>query len=150
MTDKVVENVSAALGSSVANADVVVTGSISSFVTATSNNEIGAMFRWIDNNNFYKAGVNGTNLRLYLRTNAGPVTLSTVPFAASAGVAYTIRVRAVGSSLMAKAWPAASPEPTAWMVTATDTTLAAGRCGVRLVFNATATVTFTSFLASAP
>lgn len=150
VTDNVVENVSAALGPSVANADVVVTGSINSFVTATSNNEIAAMFRWIDNNNFYKAGVNGTNLRLYLRTNAGPVTLSTVPFAASAGVAYTIRVRAVGSSLMAKAWPAASPEPTAWMVTATDATLAAGRCGIRLVFNATATVTLTSFVAVAP
>jgi hypothetical protein len=150
VTDSVVENVSAALGPSVANSDVVVTFSVSSFVTTTSNNEFGAMFRWTDNNNFYKAGMNGTNFRLYVRTTAGPVTLSTIPFAASAGVAYTIRVRAVGSSLMAKAWPAASPEPAAWTVTATDGSLATGRCGMRLVFNATATVTVTSFLATAP
>lgn len=151
-TDSVVENISAALGPAVADADVVVTGSISSFVTATagSNNELGPMLRWIDNSNFYKAGVDGANLRLFVRTNAGPVTLSTVPFAASAGVAYTIRVRAVGSSLVAKAWAATSPEPTAWMVTATDMRLTSGRCGIRLVFNATATVSFTSFLASTP
>lgn len=150
VTDNVVENVSGALGPSVADSEVVVTASVSSFVTATSNNEIGAMFRWTDNSNFYKAGMNGTNFRLYVRTTAGPVTLSTVPFAASAGVAYTIRVRAVGPSLMAKAWPAASPEPSAWMVTATDSRLTSGRCGIRLVFNATTTMTFTSFLATAP
>ncbi len=150
VTDSVVENVSAVLGPSVSDADVVITGSVGSFVTTGSNNEIGPMVRWVDNNNFYKAGFNGQNLRLYVRTNAGPVTLSTVPFAASGGVAYSIRIRVVGTSFMAKAWQAGTSEPAAWMVTATDASIAAGKCGIRFVFNATTTMKLTSFVATAP
>jgi hypothetical protein len=148
-TDAVIESVSGTLGPSVADAEVLITTSIDTFTGGTSNNEIGAMLRWVDDNDFYKAGLNGINFRLYVRTTAGgAVTLSTIPYAASPGVLYSIRVRAVGTSFMAKVWPAAQTEPTGWMVTATDSKIAAGNCGVRLVFNSTATMTFTSFVAT--
>jgi hypothetical protein len=43
-----------------------------------------------------------------------------------------VRFKVAGSSLYAKAWPAASPEPAVWQVTATDTELAApGGVGLR-------------------
>jgi hypothetical protein len=44
-------------------------------------------------------------------------------------------------------WPAASTEPTGFMLTVTDSTFTSGYCGVRMVFNDTNTATFTSFAA---
>jgi hypothetical protein len=142
----------AVLGPTVADADLVVTGSVSSFVTTGSNNELAAVLRWVSDNRFYKAGIDGNNFRLFVRTSANSSsTLVTMPYAANAGTPYSIRFRAVGSSLMAKAWPAGAPEPTAWMLTATDASIASGQCGLRMVFNNTATTaTFTSFLATTP
>jgi len=151
VTDSLNESLSATLGPSVADADVLVTAAINTFAAnRSSNNEIGPMLRSIDNNNFYKAGIDSANLRLFVRTNAGTATLATVPFTANAGTLYAIRFRAVGPLLMAKAWPASAAEPAAWMVTAVDTRIAAGAGGIRLIFNTTATVNFTSFLETTP
>jgi hypothetical protein len=151
VTDSVSENLSAVLGPTVADSEVLVNGSITTFGTSTSNNEIAPMLRWVDNNLFYKAGINGTILRLYIRTSANTATtLASTPFAASPNVPYLIRFRAVGTSLMAKAWQAGTTEPAGWMVTATDAQIATGMDGIRLVFNQTATVTFTSFVATPP
>jgi hypothetical protein len=142
----------AVLGPTVADADVVVTGALSSFVTTGNNNELAAVLRWVDNNRFYKAGIDGNNFRLFVRTSASSSsTLTTISFAATAGTAYSIRFRAQGTSLMAKAWPASAAEPSAWMLTATDASIASGQCGLRLVFNnSAARASFTSFLAVKP
>jgi hypothetical protein len=144
-------NLTGALGPTVADADVVVTGSISSFTTTSNNNELAAMLRWTDNNHFYKAGIDGDNLRIFVRTASNSSsTLATMPFSAAARTAYAIRFRAVGTSFMAKVWPASATEPTAWMLAATDVSLAEGACGLRIVFNSTAKASFTSFVATTP
>jgi hypothetical protein len=143
----------AALGPSVADADLVVTGSMSAFVNGgtVGNNELAAMLRWVDNNQFYKAGMDGSIFRLYVRTSATTsTTLVKMNYPATAGTSYSIRFRAVGTTFMGKVWPSASAEPAGWMLTATDNSIAVGVCGMRMVFNGLATATFTSFLATAP
>jgi hypothetical protein len=141
----------AALGPAVADEDVVVTGALSAFVSNGKNNELAAMLRFVDDNRFYKAGMDGANFRFLARTSANnSVTLATTPFNATAGTSYSIRFRVVGSNLMAKVWPASAAEPSAWMLTATDASIASGQCGIRTIFNGTAIATLTSLLAVAP
>ncbi|MET8954098.1 NlpC/P60 family protein [Streptomyces sp. NPDC004533] len=52
-----------------------------------------------------------------------------------AGTDWTIRVRREGPRIQAKAWRAASAEPSAWAVDVTDPDLANGRVGVRALAN---------------
>ena len=56
---------SAVLGSVGVNTDVVFTGSISSF----SGNNFGAVLRWTDSNNWYKAYIDGANLIIQKKVN---------------------------------------------------------------------------------
>lgn len=141
----------AALGPTVRDADVLLTASLSTFANGTSNNELAAMLRWVDNNHFYKAGMDGNVFRLYVRTSATTsMTLVKMNYPATAGTSYSIRFRVVGTTFMGKVWPSGSAEPAAWMLTATDNSIAAGVCGMRVVFNALVTATFTNFLATAP
>jgi hypothetical protein len=141
----------AVLGPSVSDAEVLVTGAISPFAGAGNNNESAAMLRWVDDNMFYKAGIDGASFRLYVRTSpTSSTTLARMPFTATPATAYSIRFRIVGTALMGKVWPAAGTEPANWMLTATDASIAAGACGIRLAFNSVpATATFTSFVATA-
>ena len=134
---------SAVLGPAVSNAEVVATGSLSSF----SNANVGAVLRWADGNNWYKAFIDGANLVLQKKVAGSTTVLATAPFAAAAGTAYTIHFRAVGSTLTANVWPASGAEPSGWMVTATDTALTAGRCGLRFLTQA-GTATITAFQAN--
>ena len=134
---------SAVLGPAVSNAEVVATGSLSSF----SNANLGTVLRWADGNNWYKAFIDGANLVLQKKVAGSTTVLATAPFAAAAGTAYTIHFRAVGSTLTANVWPASGTEPSGWMVTATDTALTTGRCGLRFLTQA-GTATITAFQAN--
>jgi hypothetical protein len=143
---------SAVLGPSVADADVVVTAAVSVFSSSGNNNEVAPMLRWIDDNNFYKAGIDGSNFRLFghSSTSKGSSTLATMAFAATPATLYTIRFRVVGTSLMAKVWPTSQSEPANWMLTVTDSQLSEGNCGIRMVFHTSAAMSFSSFVATAP
>ena len=138
-------NYNAILGASSTNEEVLFTGSISSF----TNTNIGAVVRWTDGNNWYKAYIDGTNLVIQKKVNGNVTTLKTTPFAAKAGTLYTLRFNVTGTTLSAKAWASAGSEPTSWMATATDSTFQSGYCGLRLLVQSGATVTITSFDATA-
>ncbi len=121
----------ATIGPQVADADVLFSASVSRYGPGTSN--MGALLRWSDAQDWYKAYIDGAQLVL-LKEVAGKITvLDNVAFAARGGTAYTLRFRAVGSMLMAKVWPVGQAEPAAWMVKVTDTALTTGFGGIRVV-----------------
>jgi glucose/arabinose dehydrogenase len=93
----------------------------------------------------------------------GSTVLATAPvpgLSASPGARITVRVQALGSgptTLRAKAWAAAQPEPAAWQSTATDATptlQAAGVVGLQGYVSSSATagsvIRFDDFSAGAP
>ena len=65
--------------------------------------------------------------------------------AAQPGTLYTLRFRVVGTTLQAKAWPAANTEPPNWMVTVTDNNFHSGQAGLRPQVNQHVTLQITSF-----
>src|SRR6266567_2004764 len=136
---------SAVLGPTASNAEVYATGSLSSF----SNSNFGDVLRWTDGNNWYKAFVDGSSLIIQKRVAGTTTILASVPFTASAGVSYTIHFRVVGSTLTANVWAASASEPSGWMVTASDSALTSGYCGLRLLTQS-GTATVTSFQADVP
>ncbi len=133
---------SAVLGPTASDAEVYATGSLSSF----SNSNFGAVLRWTDRNNWYKAYIDGANLIIQKKVSGITTILASVPFAASAGTSYTIHFRGVGSTLTANVWAASGSEPSGWMVRASDTTFTSGFCGLRVLTQG-GTATITSFLA---
>ncbi len=133
----------AVLGPMAVNADVVVSGSVSNF----SNANLGAVLRWTDTTNWYKAYIDGKNLMIQSRINGTATTLKSVAFSASANTAYTIHFRAVGTTLTANVWKTGSSEPSGWMASATNSTLPTGQCGIRTQVSSGATVKVTSFKA---
>jgi hypothetical protein len=138
---------SAVLGPTASNAQVVFSGSISSFAANATN--IGAVLRWTNGNNWYKAYIDGSNLIIQKKVNGSTTVLNQIPFTAQAGTSYTLRFSAVGSTLSVKVWQTGSSEPGNWMLTATDTTLTSGYCGLRMLVQNGATAQFTSFTAFA-
>ncbi len=118
-------------------------GSVSSF----SNANLGAVLRWTDTSNWYKAYIDGTNLIVQSRINGTATTLTSVTFKATAGTSYTIHFHAVGTTLTANVWQTSATEPTGWMATATNSVLPAGFCGVRAQVPGGVTVKITSFKA---
>ena len=136
---------SAVLGPTATNAEVLFTGSISSF----NNTNFGAVLRWTDGNNWYKAYIDGTNLVVQKKVSGSTTILGTASFPATAGTSYTLRFRVVGTNLYAKVWQTGTTEPSNWMVTATDSSLLSGYCGLRMLDQNRAVVNYTSFLATA-
>src|SRR5713226_801391 len=136
---------SAVLGPTATNAQVLFSGSMSSF----NNTNLGAVLRWTNGNNWYKAYIDGTNLVVQKRVNGVYTILKQVPFAATAGTSYTLLSSAVGSTLSAKVWQTGTPEPGTWMVTATDSTFQAGYCGLRILVQNGAVAQITAFTALA-
>jgi streptogramin lyase len=129
---------SAVLGPTATNAEVLFSGSISDF----TNNNFGAVTRWTDGNNWYKAYIDGSNLVIQKKVNGVATVLTTVPFVATAGTSYTLRFNVSGTSLNAKVWATSGTEPTSWMATVTDSSLSAGQAGLRILSqNATTTIT---------
>ena len=136
---------SALLGPVATNAEVVFTGSMSSY----SNNNLGAALRWTDGNNWYKAYINGASLVVQKKVAGATTILGSVPFAATSNTSYTLRFRVVGTTLYAKVWQTVATEPTNWMIMVTDTTFSSGFCGLRMLAQGGATASYTSFLATA-
>lgn len=133
---------SAVLGPSATDAEVYATGSLSSF----TNSNFGDVLRWTDGNDWYKAYLDGQSLVVQKRLAGSTTTLAHVPFAATAGTAYTIHFRVMGSTLTANAWPATRSEPSGWMVTISDASLTSGQAGLRFLTQ-TGTATITAFQA---
>jgi hypothetical protein len=133
---------SAVLGPSATDAQILFSGSLSSY----SNANLGAVLRWIDGNNWYKAYLTGNSLVLQKRVAGKYTTLATTPFTATAGTSYSVRFQVIGSTLSARVWATGGTEPSTWMATAADSSLSSGFCGVRMLPEG-GTATFTSFVA---
>lgn len=134
----------AILGPGATDAEVLFTGSMSSF----SNTDLGAVLRWTNGDNWYKVGINGNKLVLQKRVNGTTTTLAAVSFSATAGTSYTLRFRVVGTTLYAKVWKTGNAEPGSWMLTKTDSTFSSGYCGLRMLVQGGAKATITSFVAT--
>ena len=129
------------------NEDVLFTGSVNHF---GQNVNIGAVLRWTDGNNWYKALIDGKNLALVKHVNGVPTTISSVSFPVQDNVSYSLHFRIVGTTLYASVWQSDQQEPQAWMLTATDTSFATtqGFGGLRFSVKTGTVVTITSFRAT--
>ncbi len=136
---------SAVLGPVTTNAQVSFSGSMSSF----NNTNIGALLRWTDGNNWYKAYIDGANLVIQKKVNGSTMVLNETAFAAQSGISYTLRFSVAGSALSAKAWQVGSSEPGNWMATATDSTFQSGYCGLRILVQNGTVAQITAFTAIA-
>ncbi len=132
----------ATLGPRTSNSEVVFSGSVSHF---TASN-MGAILRWTDANNLYKVFIDGTNLTALKKVNGVVTVLQSVPFAAQDGRSYTMLARIAGTGIAASVWPTGQTQPTGWMLTANDTSLASGYDGLRLIVQSGITISITSFL----
>ncbi|MGZ3608633.1 MAG: Vgb family protein [Ktedonobacteraceae bacterium] len=132
---------SAVLGPVATNAQVLFSGSISNL----NNVNFGAVLRWKDSNNWYKAYIDGSNLVVQKKINSNTTILGQTTFTAKAGTSYTMRFSVSGSTLTAKVWQTGNSEPTNWMVNVTDSSLQSGYCGLRMLDQNGAVVTFTNF-----
>jgi streptogramin lyase len=136
----------AVLGPSVPDAEVLFSGSLNNF----TNVNLGAVLRWQDTNNWYKAYINGANLIIQSKVNGTTTTLKSVAFPATAGTAYSIRFRAVGNTLFVRVWQAGTTEPGSWQASVNDSALASGQVGMRIQLASGVTAKITSFSASVP
>ncbi len=135
---------SAVLGAKGTNEDVHLTGSMSAFV----NSNFGAVARWTDGNNWYKAYIDGKSLVIQKKVAGATTILASTPFAATAGTSYVIEFGVVGTTLNASVWAATSSAPPTWMASATDSSLTSGFAGARFLTQG-GSATITSFLATA-
>jgi len=95
-----------------------------------------------------KAYFDGSQLVVEKRVNGISTVLGTAPFPATAGTSYTLRFRAVGSTLYAKIWQTGNTEPVNWTLTITDSSLISGFCGLSMHMLSGVTDSVTSFLAT--
>jgi hypothetical protein len=122
----------AILGPVTTNAEVVFSGRVNQFAQGSTVNT-GAVLRWTDANNWYKALIDGSKLQILRRVDGKTTSLGSVPFSAQGGASYTLRFRVVGAALFVKAWQSNQPEPRAWMLTVMDTMLSKGFGGLRFL-----------------
>lgn len=137
--------VNAILGNASADVNVQLSGQVNQFGSGVN---LGALLRWTDNNNWYKALIDGQHLIILRRVNGTSYQIKSVPFQAQGGVMYNLRFQAIGALLFAKVWPSGKPEPVDWMITLTDTSLQSGHAGLRVVSQATTVINLSSFLAT--
>jgi hypothetical protein len=135
----------ATLGGLTSDAEVVFSGSLSGF----DHSNLGAILRWRDERNWYKAYINGTQLILLKDVAGTMIILNTVPFTAYAGTSYTLRFRVIGSQLLARVWLTGEIEPATWMVAGADENISSGFGGLRLVLQDGVDATITMFTESA-
>lgn len=135
----------AVIGVPTNNVDITMSGSINQFGNGVN---FGAVLRWTDANNWYKAFIDGAQLVILRDVNGQKQTIAQMYEQTSAGVVQNIRFRAVGAMLFAKAWPNGTTEPQKWLVV-TDNTFTTGMFGIRVSEQPTTMVTITSFNATA-
>ena len=134
----------AILGPTTSATDVSVSATTSRFDAGKVN--IGAVVRWKDANNWYKALIDGTQLSIIKHIHGIGESLTSIPFRAQAGIVYTLRIRAQGTTLSAKVWPTTTVEPTNWMIVTSDMSLTSGRGGIRVVTQSNAIIRISAFL----
>jgi hypothetical protein len=127
------------------DAEILITGSANQF-SANGAVNLGGVLRWQDARNWYKVLINGSVFQLLRAVNGKISVLAAKPFAAVGGTSYSIRFRALGSSLFAKTWPSAQAEPANWTFMLNDTQLATGVGGIRALLAPGAIVRVTSFI----
>jgi hypothetical protein len=131
----------ATLGPLITDAEVQFSGSISQFHLSN----FGALLRFTDANNWYKAYIDGSNLVLLKKVAGMTTRLGSFSFPAAAGTSYTLRFRAAGATLSTKVWQTGSAEPANWMVTVTDNTFQSGNGGLRFVLEKGTVAKISSF-----
>lgn len=136
---------SAVIGPAVGNADVTLSATVNQFAGSINLVNLGVVLRWQDPNNWYKVLIDGNNLSIDRHVNGNAAVLASVPFPAQGGGVYTLRFRAVGTTLLAKAWPSNETEPPNWMITVTDSSFASGQGGVRVLLQNTTQINVMSF-----
>ncbi len=134
----------AIIGPTAPATDVSVSATTSRFDAGKVN--IGAVVRWKDTNNWYKALIDGTQLSIIKHINGIGKSLASIPFRAQAGIVYTLRIQAQGATLSAKVWPTTTAEPANWMIVTSDLSLSSGRGGIRVVVQSNAIVRISTFL----
>ena len=143
ITTSTTHSYNALLGQTAANAEVLFSGSVSTF--ATTGNSLGAVLRWSDSKDYYKAYIDGTHLGIQKKVGGTITRIASTKFTATAGTQYNIRFNIVGTTLSVKAWQVGTTEPTGWMVTATDTAFTSGFCGLNASLQSGSTASITSF-----
>ncbi len=135
----------AVTGVTMSDTEVLLTFAVNQF-DPNGDINLGAVLRWKDTNNWYKVLLDGQNIQLLKNVQKKSTVLKTVPFQAHQGVFYSLRFRALGSALFAKAWPTSQQEPQDWSITLIDTSLTTGVDGIRVVVTPAAVISVTSFL----
>lgn len=133
----------ALLGQARTNEEVETSASLTRFNGGRDN--IGAVLRFADANDYYKAYIDGAHLVVMKRVAGQTTVLSTIPFAARDGVSYSLRFRASGMLLLARAWPTGGREPATWMTDVSDQSLTTGSGGLRALLESGVAVSVTSF-----
>ncbi|WP_069804002.1 hypothetical protein [Thermogemmatispora onikobensis] len=131
----------AILGPTFSDGEVFFTGAINRFQQAN----LGAVLRWMDTNNWYKAYIDGRQLVLLKSSGGMQTRLASVPFSAQANRFYSLRFRIQGDRLQARAWLAGTPEPSQWQVSARDSTFQSGFGGLRLVLAQGSAISISTF-----
>jgi hypothetical protein len=141
----------ATLGPIETNAEVLASATLSAFSTSSGTYSWGAVLRWADGNDFYKAALNGSNLAISKKVGGKVTILKSVSLKATAGTSYTIDFSVVGSTLSASAWQTSGGSaPGSPMVTVTDTSFSSsGSCGVLTYLASGVNANFTAFEAIA-
>jgi hypothetical protein len=133
----------ALLGPMRVDAAVQVSASISNFNGGRDN--FGAVSRWADDNDYYKAYLDGTHLMVMRRVAGESTVLGMAPFAAKDGTSYTLRFLVHGTQLLARAWETGGTEPRNWMVSVSDNSLSSGVGGIRVLLQTGTIVRVTAF-----
>ena len=129
------------LGASETDSEVLASGSMSSYSSA----ELGVVARYTDSNNFYRAYLDGYNLKIKKNVGGTATVLASTAFSPSANTNYTIDFNVQGTTLEASVWPTNGNVPPRWMAVATDSSLSSGNDGTRSVTPTGVTATYTFF-----
>lgn len=127
---------------SVADIDQTFACSVPVVATGTGGFEVGAVGRYLDDNNYYRGviqfnpgpaiAVAITKIVSNVETVLTTLTLSGATY--SPGTIFKVRFQILGTTLRLKAWLATTTEPTVWTTSTTDSALSSpGKCGLTSV-----------------
>jgi serine/threonine protein kinase len=133
----------ALLGPAIGDGEIVISATINAFANDVN---FGVVLRWSNDDNWYKALLDGKHLSILRRINGQTDTLKSIPLVIRPDHPYNLRFRAIGVVLLVKAWPAKQDEPIDWQITTSDNMLMSGRTGLRAVVQPNTTITITSFM----